>query len=74
MRDVLLEHMTQGLYEYRIQSAVFIGHSSGRLISQNDIMDGHDSPGGLRITMQSGHEYDLTMTFAEQADEEEDVN
>ena len=61
LRDVLLKHMQEGLPDYQVQSAVFIGKKSQRLISENDIIDTKDIPGGLRLTMRSGAEYDLIL-------------
>jgi hypothetical protein len=74
LRDVLLKHMDRDdfLDEYRIQSAVYIGRNSGRLMSEDNIISGHDVPGGLRLTMRSGHEYDLTLDFSHSQEEEED--
>jgi hypothetical protein len=73
LRDVLVEHMDRpdSLDDYRIQSAVYIGRHSGRLMSEKDIISAHDVPNGLRLTMRSGEEYDLTLDFAreEEADE-----
>jgi hypothetical protein len=70
LRDVLIKHMDQpdSLNHYRIQSAVYIGHS-GRLISDDNIIAGNDSPAGLRLTMRSGAEYDLLLRFASQEEE-----
>jgi hypothetical protein len=66
LRDVLLEHMDlpDSLPDYRVQSAVYIGEKSGRLISDKNIIEGNDAPGGLRLTMRSGCEYDLTLKFS----------
>ena len=62
LRNVLTQHLDSDdeLPEYRVQSAVFIGHS-GRLMSNNAVIDGHDVIAGLRLTMRSGDEYDLTL-------------
>jgi hypothetical protein len=65
LRGVLMAHMNKGLPHYQVQSAVYIGQRSGRLMSDDDVIHGHDAIGGLRLTMQSGHEYDLTLTLAE---------
>jgi hypothetical protein len=64
LRDVLLKHMDSpdALPRYRVQSAVFIGRDSGRLMSHDDVVAGHDTPGGLRLTMRSGEEFDLTLS------------
>jgi hypothetical protein len=61
MRDVLLEHMKQGLDDFVVESAVYIGKLSGRLLSERDLIDGGDVIGGLRLTMKSGAEYDLKL-------------
>jgi hypothetical protein len=73
LRDVLIEHMDdpEALDHYRVQSAVFIGHS-GRLISDNDILRGADIPAGLRLTMRTGDEFDLMFGSACQAEEEDE--
>jgi hypothetical protein len=62
LRDVLVEHMddNDSLPHYQIQSAVFIG-GTGRLIGEEQVLAGNDAPAGLRLTMRSGHEYDLTL-------------
>ena len=67
LRDVLVKHMDSGkaLPQYRVQSAVFIGKHSGRLISDDHIISGNDAPGGLRLTMRSGHEFDLTLNLSQ---------
>jgi len=67
LRDVLVKHMDQAasVPEYRIQSAVFIGRS-GRLMSEKDSIATLDVPQGLRLTMRSGHEYDLLLNVARQ--------
>jgi hypothetical protein len=61
MRDVLWEHMKQGLDDFVVESAVYIGKLSGRLLSERDLIDGGDFIGGLRLTMKSGAEYDLKL-------------
>ena len=68
LRDVLLAHMdnAETLPEYQVQSAVYIGRQSGRLISESDITSCHDVPGGLRLTMRSGHEYELTLNYCQE--------
>ena len=74
LRDVLVEHMDDpnALSDYRIQSAVWIGRS-GQLISDDDITSCRDIQRGLRLTMRSGHEYDLALDFAQEGTTEEDV-
>ena len=66
LRDVLLDHMDppDSLPDFCVQSAVFIGERSGRLISDDNIIEGADFPGGLRMTMRSGCEYDLTLKLS----------
>jgi hypothetical protein len=66
LRDVLLEHMNhpEAIPDYQVQSAVYIGRS-GRLVSDEHIANAWDIPCGLRLTMRSGHEYDLKLDFAE---------
>jgi hypothetical protein len=44
-----------------VESAVYIGKLSGRLLSERDLIDGGDVIGGLRLTMKSGAEYDLKL-------------
>jgi hypothetical protein len=74
LRDVLVKHMDapDALPDYQVQSAVFIGKHSGRLMSEDDVISGKDVPGGLRLTMRSGAEYDLTLTAAETNDADDD--
>ena len=60
LRDVLLEHMQEGLPHYQVQSAVYIGKEGG-LLSEGDIGTGKDMPAGLRLTMRNGAEYDLIL-------------
>jgi hypothetical protein len=74
LRDVLVQHMDhpQALDVYRVQSAVYIGRTSGRLISEQDIISGHDVPGGIRLTMRSGDEFDLTLCAADTGSDESD--
>jgi hypothetical protein len=73
LRDVLVEHMNQpdALPHFQIQSAVYIGHS-GRLMSEDNIINGNDVAAGLRLTMRSGDEYDLLLRFASQEEEADD--
>lgn len=73
IRDVLLEHMgpQDSLPDFRVQSVVYIGERSGRLISDDNIMAGNDVPGGLRVTMRSGCEYDLTLNMSRVVDADE---
>ncbi|CAN5888480.1 MAG: hypothetical protein H0W11_01745 [Gemmatimonadetes bacterium] len=61
--DVLLEHMRdeEGPAAYQVQSAVYIGKHSGRLISDDDILAARDVPGGLLLTMGDGSELRLTL-------------
>jgi hypothetical protein len=77
LRDVLLRHMDdpEALPVYRVQSAVLIGRRSGRLMSEDDVTSGHDIPNGLRLTMRSGDEYDLTLDWPkeEEAEDESDA-
>lgn len=63
MRDALLHGMDdpQAVDEFRIQRAMFVG-KSGRLIGDNQITGGNDVAAGLRLTMRSGDEYDLSLT------------
>jgi hypothetical protein len=65
LRDVLVTHMDdpKALAHYRIQSTVYIGQT-GRLMSEDDIISAYDVPIGLRLTMRSGAEYDLTLECA----------
>jgi len=72
VRDVLLEHMQEGLDHYRVQSAVLIGKWSGRLMSEEQVASGDDVPHGLRLTMRSGAEYDLILRFAEEGEPKDD--
>jgi len=66
LRDVLTQHMKAGVPEFQIRRAIFIGRNSGRLIGEDQILSGSDVPCGLRLTMESGDEYDLILTpFAE---------
>ena len=71
LRDVLLQHIDNpdALPEYQVQSAVYIGAHSGRLMGDKDIIACRDSPGGLRLTMRSGHEYDLILKHSIEPDE-----
>jgi hypothetical protein len=73
LKDVLALHMDhpEALDCFRVQSAVFIGHS-GRLISDDHIINGNDSPAGLRLTMRSGEEYDLMLASACQGETEDE--
>lgn len=66
LRQVLLEHMDnpEALPNYRVQSAVMIGKDSGRIITEEQIIDGRDVEGGLLLTMRDGSEYRLTFDFA----------
>jgi hypothetical protein len=63
LRDVLVEHMDDpvSLPDFRVQSVVFVGRS-GRLLSADDIISARDRLRGLRLTMRSGDEYDLTLS------------
>ena len=63
LRDVLIDGMDQydSLPDFRLQSAVYVGQRSGRLISDEQIIEGRDVPAGLRLTMRSGCEYVLTL-------------
>ena len=70
LRDVLLKHMQEGLPHYQVQSAVYIGKNSQRLISENDIIDAKDIPGGLRLTMRNGAEYDLFLKLSVEQEHE----
>ncbi len=63
LRDVLLEHMNEGLPNYQVQSAVYTSQYTGRVIGEEEIIDG-DSPNGLLITMRDGSEYRLTFVEA----------
>ena len=65
IRDVLLENMQEGIDDFVVESAVYIGKNSGRLISGDAVIAGKDTVGGLRLTMKSGAEYDLKLQFAE---------
>lgn len=73
LREILIQHMDRpdSLSDFRVQSAVFIGAHSARLISDEQIIDGSDIPGGLRLTMRSGVEYDLMLAPCEIGDNEE---
>jgi hypothetical protein len=72
LRSVLIEHMDhpKALDVFRVQSAVYIGHS-GRLISDSDIIAGKDTSAGLRLTMRSGDEYDLFLRCASQEEDDD---
>ena len=63
LRDVLIDGMDlyDSLPDFRVQSAVYIGKRSGRLISDENIIACDDAPHGLRLTMRSGCEYVLTL-------------
>ena len=66
LRGVLLEHMDGddlGPW-YRVQSAVIMGRDSGRIITEDQIIEGSDVPGGLLLTMRDGSEYRLALTSA----------
>ncbi len=67
VRDALLEytrkHAEVALPDYQVQSAVIIGQS-GRLITEDNAKYGNDIPGGLRLTMHDGSEYDLILKHA----------
>jgi hypothetical protein len=60
MRDVLANNMTQGIPEFSVRRAILVG-KSGRLIGENQILDGSGQPAGIRLTMESGDEYELTL-------------
>jgi hypothetical protein len=62
MCDVLVQHMTKGLDEYRVVRAIVIGKNSGQKLSTDDAIAGRDVPGGLRLMRASGDEYELTLT------------
>lgn len=47
---------------YQVQSAVYFGQHSGRLMTEEDTAAGRDMPGGLLLTMRDGSEYRLTLT------------
>lgn len=66
LRDVLIAHMDSPMTmpDYRVQSAVYIGGRSGRLMSEADIISGHDIPSGLLLTMRDGSELRLTLEDA----------
>ena len=66
MRMALMEHMDTEQYGpwYRPQSIVALGRDSGRIITEDDILDGRDVEGALLITMRDGNEYKLTLEVA----------
>jgi hypothetical protein len=61
LRDALLQHAAEGPAQYQVQNATFIGRQSGRLTSKDALVADNDEPGGLRLTMRSGHEYNLNL-------------
>ena len=63
LRNVLLEHMNEGLPHYQVQSAVYIDRYTGRVIGDQEIIAGAD-PYGLLLTMRDGSEYKLTFENA----------
>lgn len=72
MRDVLLEHMQEGLPQYQVQSAVFIVRGSGQIIGTEEVINGNASPSGLRLTMRSGDEYALSLDYCWETEQEEE--
>ncbi len=66
MRSVLMEHMDSDQYGpwYRPQSIVALGAHTGRIITEDDVLDGMDVEGALLITMRDGNEYKLTLEVA----------
>lgn len=68
IRYILHEYMDSSSSEliYQIQRTAWIGRHSGQLIGREPIVA--DVPGGIRITMRSGDEYDLTLTPVESED------
>ena len=66
MRHVLIEHMDTDQYGpwYQPRSIVALGVKSGRVITEEDILDGKDVEGALLITMRDGNEYKLTLEAA----------
>ena len=63
LRDVLLAHMNaqDSLPAYRVRRAIFVGQS-GRLLGNSQLIDGSDTIAGLRLTMESGDEFDLMLS------------
>ena len=66
MRSVLMEHMDSDQYGpwYRPQSIVALGAHTGRIITEDDVLDGMDVEDALLITMRDGNEYKLTLEVA----------
>ena len=66
MRSVLMEHMDSDRYGpwYRPQSIVALGAHTGRIITEDDVLDGMDVEGALLITMRDGNKYKLTLEAA----------
>ena len=66
MRLALMKHMNTDQYGpwYRPQSIVALGRDTGRIITEEDILDGKDVEGALLITMRDGNEYKLTLEVA----------
>ena len=66
MRLALIEHMDSEQYGpwYRPKSIVALGRDTGRIITEEDILDGKDVEGALLITMRDGNEYKLTLEVA----------
>jgi hypothetical protein len=64
LRHVLAKNMDSSTFvaELRVQSVSYIGRNSGQPVSDSDINNGRDTVGGLRLTMRSGDEYDLTLS------------